>query len=42
MMCLASAIHNINWLKITPICLIWDQAFVNIDVKTLSLIPSVI
>ena len=27
MLCLATAIHNIKWLKITHIYLIWDQTF---------------
>ena len=32
-LCLATAIHNIKWEKIIIIiCLICDQAFVNIDV----------
>ena len=24
-LCLATATHNFKWLKITQICLIWDQ-----------------
>ena len=30
-LCLATAIHNIKWMNITQICLIWDQIFTNID-----------
>ena len=30
--CLASVIHNLKWLQITHICLIWDQTFTNIGV----------
>ena len=29
-LCLATAIHNLKWLKITHICLIWDQTFTNV------------
>ena len=29
----ATAIHNLKWLKITHICLIWNHTFANIDVK---------
>ena len=29
-LCLATATHNIKWVKIAPICLISDQA--NLDV----------
>ena len=32
MLCLATASHNIKWLKITHICLIWDQTFTDFDV----------
>ena len=31
-LCLANAIHNPKWLKITYICLIWDKTFTNRDV----------
>ena len=31
--CLAAAIHNLKWVKITHICLIWDQTFVNVYVQ---------
>ena len=31
-LCLAAAIHNFKWVKIAHVCLIWDQAFANIDV----------
>ena len=27
MLCLATATHNIKWVKITHICLFWDQKF---------------
>ena len=33
-LCLATAIHNLKWLKISRICLIWAQLCANIDVKT--------
>ena len=33
-LCLAIATHNLKWLKITRICLIWDQTFANLDVQT--------
>ena len=26
-LCLATAIHNFTWVKITRICSIWDQTF---------------
>ena len=32
MLCLATAIHNLKWLKITHICLILEHTFSNIDV----------
>ena len=34
MLCLATAIQNLKWLKITHTCiyLIWDQTFTNVDV----------
>ena len=32
MLCLAIAIHNIKWVKITDICLIWDQTLTNFDI----------
>ena len=28
--CLATAIHNLKWLKMTHICFIWDQTLTNI------------
>ena len=31
-LCLATAIHNFKWVKITHIFLIWDQRFANLDV----------
>ena len=31
-LCLATAIHNLKWVKITHICLIWDKTLTNIDV----------
>ena len=31
-MCLATAIHNFKWPKITHICLVWAQIFANLDV----------
>ena len=31
-LCLATAIHNFKCVKITHICLMWDQAFPNLDV----------
>ena len=31
-LCLATATHNFKWMKITDICLIWDQTFANLDV----------
>ena len=31
-LCLATATHNIRWVKITHIVLIWDQTFANVDV----------
>ena len=34
MLCLATATHNIKWLKITDLYLIWDQTFANIAVQT--------
>ena len=30
---LATATDNFKWMKITHICLIWDQSFANIDVQ---------
>ena len=27
-----TATHNFKWVKITHICLIWDQSFANLDV----------
>ena len=27
MLCLATATHNIKWVKIIKICLIWDLTF---------------
>ena len=34
-LCLATAIHNFKWVKIThDICLIWDQTFENLHVQT--------
>ena len=32
MLCLATAIHNIKWVKITHIGLIWDISFASPDV----------
>ena len=32
MLWIAVARHNLKWLKITDICLIWDQTFANLDV----------
>ena len=32
LLCLATAIHNLKWLKITQICLIWEKTFTNLDV----------
>ena len=32
MLLLATATHNIKWLKIADICLIWHQTFANFDV----------
>ena len=29
---LNTAIHNLKWLKVIHICLIWDQTFTNVDV----------
>ena len=31
-LCLATAIPNLKLLKITHICLIWDETFTNLDV----------
>ena len=31
---LATATHNFKWVKITHICFMWDQTFVNLDVYT--------
>ena len=31
-LCLATAIRNLKWLKITHICLIWDQTCAYRDV----------
>ena len=31
-LCIATATHNFKWVKITDMCLIWDQPFANIDV----------
>ena len=31
-LCIATAMHNLKWLKITDICLIWDQTLLNLDV----------
>ena len=31
-LCLATAIHNFNWVKITHICLVLVISFANIDV----------
>ena len=33
-LCLATAIHNLKWLKITHICFNWVQIFANLDVQT--------
>ena len=33
--CLAAATHNIKWVKITNICLIWIQTFANLSVLKL-------
>ena len=30
MLCLATAIHSLKWVKITKICLVGDQTFTNI------------
>ena len=30
--CLATATHNFKWVKITNICIIWDQTFKHFDV----------
>ena len=30
-LCLATATHNFKWMKMTPICLIWYQAFAKIE-----------
>ena len=38
-LCLATAIHNFKWVKITHICLIRDQTFTNFDVLTLVSFP---
>ena len=32
MLCLATAIHNFTWVKMTNICLIWDRTFTNLHV----------
>ena len=29
---LSAVTHNLKWVKISHICLIWDKAFANIDV----------
>ena len=31
-LCLTTATHNVKWLKITHICLIWAQIFATLDV----------
>ena len=31
-LCFATATHNFKWVKISHICLIWDQKFLNLDV----------
>ena len=31
---IATATHNIKWVQITHICLIWDQIFVQSATKT--------
>ena len=36
---LATMTQNFKWVKITHICLIWDQTFANIDVDTLISLP---
>ena len=33
-LCLATATHDIKWVKNTHICLIWEQTFPNFDVQT--------
>ena len=38
-LCLAIATHNFKWVKITRICLIWDQAFANYGAYTLVSLP---
>ena len=38
-LCLATASHNFKWVKITHICLIWDETFANLDVYTLISVP---
>ena len=32
---LATATHNFKWVKITDICLTWDQILANVDVQLL-------
>ena len=34
-LCLATATHNFKWVKITDICLNWDQTFAKFDLETL-------
>ena len=33
-LCLATTTHNLKWVKINDICLIWAQIFANLDVWT--------
>ena len=30
-LCLATATHNLKWVNITHICLIWDEPLENVD-----------
>ena len=34
-----TAIHNFKWVKITDICVIWDQTFTQLDVETVISFP---
>ena len=31
-LCLATATDNFKWVKMTHICLIWDQTFANLEI----------
>ena len=38
-LCLATSTHNFKWVKITQICLIWDQIFASLGVYAIISFP---